>query len=292
MGGVTMMAKFKTFILLALLGALFILIGEQIGGREGMTIALIFSFVMSFFSYWFSDKIVLAMYGAKEVSEAEAPELHRMVEELARNAGIPKPRIYIINSPTPNAFATGRDPSHAAVAVTTGILRILTPRELRGVLAHELSHVRNRDTLVMTVAATIASAITYLSRMALWFGGLGDRRRRVGGAYGLISLLIAVILAPIAAMLIQMAISRNREYLADETGAKISGDPLALANALRKLAEGVRRYPMRDANPATSHLFIVNPLSGGTLASLFSTHPPIEERIRRLEEMARQMGIV
>ncbi len=286
------MSSLKTYLLLGLLGIFFVLLGEQIGGRDGMTIALIFSFIMSFGSYWFSDKIVLSMYHARELSETDAPELHRIVAELAQNAGIPKPRIYIVDTPTPNAFATGRDPQHAAVVVTSGILHLLNTRELRGVLSHELSHIKHRDTLIMAVAATIASAITYLSRLALWFGGLGGRRRRGGTAIDGIVYLLAVILAPIAAMLIQLAISRNREYMADETGARISGDPLALANALQKLAYGVAAYPMRDANPATAHLFIVNPLNGGGLASLFSTHPPIEKRIERLKKLAYEMGMV
>jgi len=286
------MSKLKTYILLTLLTILFIWLGDLLGGRSGMLIALIFAGVMNFASYWWSDKIVLAMYRAKEVSPREAPRLHAIVEELAHAAGIPKPRVYIIPTDHPNAFATGRGPGHAAVAVTTGILKLLDERELRGVLSHELSHIKNRDILIMSVTATIAGAITYLAYMARWaafLGGFGDDDDRGGNI--LVALLIS-ILAPIAAMIIQLAISRSREYLADATGAKISRDPLALASALKKLAYGASRIPLQSANPATAHLFIVNPFKGGGLAALFSTHPPIEDRIRRLEEMARRMGVV
>ncbi len=288
-----MAMRLKTFFLLGLLSVLFILLGEQIAGRSGMIIGLAVALVTNFVSYWFSDKIVLSMYRARPIPETEAPELHRMVAELAQNAGIPKPRLYIVPIATPNAFATGRDPEHAAVVVTEGILNLLTPRELRGVLAHEISHIKHRDTLIMTVAATIASAITFLSRMALWFGGMGSDDRRDRGAANGIILLLALILAPIAAMLIQMAISRSREFFADETGAKISRDPLALANALAKLEQGVARYPLKNGNPATAHLFIVNPLKGGDIfKSLFATHPPTEERIKRLQKLAMEMGMI
>ncbi len=286
------MSKLKTYVLLALLTVLLIWIGGLVGGKSGMTIALIMAGVMNFVSYWWSDKIVLAMYRAKEVSPEELPELHSIVEELSRSAGIPKPRVYIIPTDHPNAFATGRGPGHAAVAVTRGILNLLTARELRGVLAHEISHIKNRDVLIMTVAATIAGAITYLAYMARWaaifgsFGGDDDDR----GSNMIVALLISII-APIAAMIIQLAISRSREYLADATGAKISRDPIALASALKKLAYGTQKLPL-EANPATAHLFIVKPFRGGGIASLFSTHPPIEDRIRRLEEMARRMGVI
>lgn len=281
----------KTMVLMVTLTLMLVGFGAILGGRSGMTIALIMAFAMNFFTYWFSDKIVLRMYGAQEVSEAEAPELHAMVRDLARQAGLPMPRIYIIDEEQPNAFATGRNPQHAAVAVTTGIMRILSPTELQGVLAHELAHIRNRDILVSTVAATIAGAISYLAQMAQWamiFGGRSGDDEEGGG--NPIAAIVMMIVGPIAAMLVQMAISRAREYGADETGARICGRPLALANALRKLQMAVQQIPM-EANPATSHLFIVNPLSGGGIVKLFSTHPPIEERIARLEAMARQRGM-
>jgi heat shock protein HtpX len=270
---------------MALLTVLLVLAGGAIGGRNGMTFALVMAGVMNFFSYWFSDKIVLAMYGAREVTEADAPQLYGMVRELAVRAALPMPRVYLMESETPNAFATGRNPEHAAVAATTGILRILTREELMGVMAHELTHVRNRDILIGSIAATIAGAITYLAQMAQWaaiFGGGRDRDEEGGGAFGMI---VMAIVAPLAAMLIQMAISRSREYAADKGGAEISGNPLYLANALRKLEMANHQIPMQ-ANAATAHMFIVNPLTGGGLKSLFSTHPPIEERVRRLETMA------
>jgi len=282
-----MINRIKTYFLLGVLSVIFIIIGSFFG-KSGMIIALIFAFVLNWFSYFFSDKLVLAMYRAREITENSYPSLHRMVEELSMNAGIPKPKIYIIPSQTPNAFATGRDPNHASVAVTEGILDLLNENELKGVLAHEISHVKHRDILIATVAATIASAITFIANMLRWaafFGGIGGDDDREGNILGLIGMLLFAILAPIAAMVIQLAISRSREYLADEGGAKLCGNPLYLANALRKLAEGVRNSPMRSANPATSHLFIVNPFSGKNIINLFSTHPPIEERIRRLEKM-------
>ncbi|MBI1921353.1 MAG: zinc metalloprotease HtpX [Geobacter sp.] len=278
------MNTLRTTFLLALMTVLLVLAGQAIGGRSGMTFALIMAGVMNFVSYWFSDKIVLAMYGAKEVTEAEAPEFHGMVRQLAVQAGLPMPKVYIIDSPTPNAFATGRNPDHAAVAATSGIMRILTREELMGVMAHELTHVKNRDILVSSVAATIAGAITYLAHMAQWAAmfGAGRDRDEEGGGLGM---LFMAILAPIAAMLVQMAISRSREYGADKGGAEICGNPLHLANALRKLQTANQQIPMH-ANAATAHMFIVNPLTGGGLLSLFSTHPPMEERVRRLEEMA------
>jgi heat shock protein HtpX len=276
----------RTTVLLAALTALFLVIGGAIGGNQGLFIAFVFALLMNFASYWFSDKIVLSMYGAREVSLNEVPDLYRLVQRLAQRAGIPMPRVYIIPSDAPNAFATGRNPQHGAVAVTEGILRMLDTDELAGVLAHELGHIRNRDTLIMTVAATLAGAITMLAHMAQWGAifGFGRRDDEDSGGGGMLGLLAMAILAPIAATLIQLAISRSREYFADSTGAGIAGAPSGLARALEKLHYASQRLPM-DANPATAHLFIVNPLSGGSLVNLFSTHPPIEERIRRLRRM-------
>ncbi|MCL2760243.1 MAG: zinc metalloprotease HtpX [Desulfuromonadales bacterium] len=283
------MNTLRTTLLLGLLTVLLVIAGGAIGSRTsmgahgGMTFALIISIVMNMGSYWFSDKIVLAMYKAREVTEEQYPELYSIVKELAQNGGIPMPRVYIVESDTPNAFATGRNPQHAAVAATTGILRILSRDELKGVMAHELSHVRHRDILISSIAATVAGAITYLAFIARWaaiFGGRGSRDNN-GGAIGLIAM---AILAPIAAMMVQMAISRSREYEADKGGAKLSGNPLYLANALKKLDMANKQIPM-DANPSTAHMFIVNPLTAKGMASLFSTHPPTEERIKRLEEM-------
>jgi heat shock protein HtpX len=276
----------RTTILLAALTALFLVIGAALGGNQGLFIAFVFALLMNFASYWFSDKIVLSMYGAREVSPNEAPDLHRLVQRLAQRAGIPMPRVYIIPSDAPNAFATGRNPQHGALAVTEGILRMLDTDELAGVLAHELGHIRNRDTLIMTVAATLAGAITMLAHMAQWGAifGFGRRDSEDSGGGGMLGLLFMAILAPIAATLIQLAISRSREYFADSTGAAIAGAPSGLARALEKLHYASQRLPM-EANPATAHLFIVNPLTGGSLVNLFSTHPPIEERIRRLRRM-------
>lgn len=276
----------KTGALLGLLTGLLILIGGYFGGSQGMSIAFVMAFLMNFGAYWFSDRIVLAMYSAQPVSEAEAPELHRIVQGLTMRAHMPMPRIYIIPTEAPNAFATGRDPEHAAVAATEGILRILNEEELEGVLSHELAHVRNRDTLISTIAATLAGVIVMLARIAMWmpvFGGGGrDDEDRGGGAMGF---LFLAILAPIAATLIQLAISRSREFQADETGARLTHKPYALASALQKLEIGANRLPMEDANPATSHLFIVNPIRGNALFKLFSTHPPMEERIARLRAL-------
>jgi heat shock protein HtpX len=276
----------RTTVLLAALTALFLVIGGAIGGNQGLFIAFVFALLMNFASYWFSDKIVLSMYGAREVSLNEAPDLYRLVQRLAQRADIPMPRVYIIPSEAPNAFATGRNPQHGAVAVTEGILRTLDTDELAGVLAHELGHIRNRDTLIMTVAATLAGAITMLAHMAQWGAifGFGRRDEEDSGGGGMLSLLFMAILAPIAATLIQLAISRSREYFADSTGAAVAGSPSGLARALEKLHYASQRLPM-EANPATAHLFIVNPLTGGSLANLFSTHPPIEERIRRLRRI-------
>ena len=285
----------RTTILLALLTALVVWIGQMVGGPQGAVMALIFAGVMNFFSYWFSDKIVLKMYGAQEVSAADDPELYGIVRDLATRGGLPMPKVYIIPEDTPNAFATGRNPEHAAVAVTAGIRRILNKRELAGVLAHELTHVTNRDILVSSIAATLAGAITYLAHMAQWgmmFAGSRSRDDEGGGS-NIFGLLFMMIVAPIAAMLIQMAVSRSREYMADTGGAKISGDPLALASALRKLHMGAQNIPLQvsDATASsTAHMFIVNPLSGAGLANLFSTHPAMEERIARLEAMAKDMS--
>jgi heat shock protein HtpX len=279
------MNTLKTTFLLTLMTVLLVFAGGAIGGQGGMLLALILAGVMNFVSYWFSDKIVLAMYGAKEVTEADSPEFFGLVRQLADRAGLPMPRVYIIPSDTPNAFATGRNPEHAAVAATDGILRILSREELMGVMAHELSHVKHRDILISTIAATVAGAITYLAHMAQWaaiFGGGRDRDGEGGGVFGMLAM---AIVAPLAALLIQMAISRSREYEADKGGAEVSGNPLYLAGALRKLEMANRQLPMQEATPASAHMFIVNPLTGGGLMSLFSTHPPMEERVRRLESM-------
>ena len=275
----------KTTFFLAILAVLFVSVGQLLGGRNGATMALIMAGVMNVVAYWFSDKIVLAMYRAKEVKEGEAPELHSIVRELVMRAQLPMPKVYMMDNPAPNAFATGRNPEHAAVAVTTGIMGLLSREELTGVIGHELSHIKNRDILISTIAATIAGAISYLAHIAQWgmmFGGRRDGEDR--NPLGSVLTIVMMILAPIAAMLIQMAISRSREYKADEGGAAICKNPLALADALKKLQTGVRRIPM-EANPSTAHMFIVSPLTGGGLLSLFSTHPPIEERIARLEAM-------
>ncbi len=278
------MNTLKTTFLMALLTVLVVTVGGALGGEGGMMMAFVFSLVMNGVSYWFSDKIVLRMYGAKEIGPEEAPKLHRVVQDLTQRAQMPMPKLYLIPQEAPNAFATGRDERHAAVAVTDGILRILDEAELRGVLAHELSHIKNRDILVGTIAAAMAGAISMLANMAHWgmiFGGRGSNDRE--GGHPIVALAM-IIIAPLAALLVQMAISRSREFGADATGAAISGDPLSLANALKKLQLGAERIPM-EANPATAHMFIVNPLTGGGFMTLFSTHPPMEERIRRLEKM-------
>lgn len=276
----------RTTLLLAVLTALIVFIGRLFGGSQGMVIAFVLAVIMNIGSYWFSDKIVLAMYRAQPVDEQQAPELYRIVRELASQANLPMPRVYIIPQDTPNAFATGRNPQHAVVAVTEGIMRLLTLDEIRGVLAHELGHVKNRDILISSIAATLAGVVMILANMARWaaiFGGVRSDENEGGG--GIVGLLVTAILAPIAAMLIQMAISRSREYLADETGARLSHSPESLASALQKLSTASQRLPMRNARPETAHMFIVNPLSGKSLANLFSTHPPIEERIQRLRAM-------
>lgn len=271
----------KTLVLMVTLTLMLIFIGGLLGGKTGMTIALILAFGMNFISYWFSDRIVLRMYGARQVGEMEAPELYAMVRRLAQRAQLPMPKVYIMDQAQPNAFATGRNPEHGAVAVTSGIMGILSRDELEGVLAHELAHIRNRDMLVGTVAATIAGAISYLAQMAQWamiFGGRSSDEDRGGSP---VAAIVMMIVGPIAAMMVQMAISRSREYGADAGGAEIAGTPMHLAGALRKLQMASQKIPMH-ANPATSHMFIVNPLSGSGLVKLFSTHPPMEDRIARL----------
>jgi heat shock protein HtpX len=279
---------FKTFILLAGLTALLMAIGNAIGGRNGLMLALVVAGIMNFVGYWFSDKIALSMSGAQPVSESEAPDLYRVVRELCRRAELPMPRLYVIPSSTPNAFATGRDPEHSAVAVTSGIVNILGRDELEGVISHELAHIKNRDILISSVAAVIAGAISQLAYMAQWamiFGGMSRDRDEDSGSGGVLGGLAMMIVGPIAAMLIQMAISRSREYQADATGAQICGRPLSLANALLKLETANHRLPM-DVNPAQAQMYIVNPLTAGGLAHLFSTHPPMAERVKRLQEMS------
>ena len=274
--------QIRTTVLMALLTGLILLIGQWIGGRQGMMIALLVAAGMNFFSYWFSDKIVLRMYSAQEVSPEDGPELFGMVQELCRRANLPMPKVYVIPQDAPNAFATGRNPEHAAVAVTEGLLKRMSREEAMGVLAHELAHVKNRDILIGSIAATMAGAIMMLADMARWsaiFGGHRDREE--GGGGGGLGLILMSIIAPLAAMLIQMAISRSREYLADATGAGFAGTPEGLARALEKLGAYSKQLPM-NASPSTAHMFIVNPLSGRSLMSLFSTHPPLEERIARL----------
>jgi heat shock protein HtpX len=278
------MNTLKTMTLMVGLTLLLVWAGAAFGGKSGMTIALIFATMMNVFTYWFSDKIVLKMYGAHEVTKNEAPELYSMLRRLTQKAGLPMPKLYIINQPQPNAFATGRNPKHAAVAVTTGIMKTLSVEELEGVIGHELAHIKHRDILISTIAATIAGAISYLAYMAQWAMIFGGRDDDEGG--NPFAAIVMMIVAPIAAMIIQMAISRSREYAADSGGAKIAGNPRYLANALKKLHMASQRIPLK-AQPATAHMFIVNPLSGGSVARLFSTHPPIEERIARLEEMGR-----
>ena len=277
------MNTMRTFVLLAALTALLVFIGGAIGGRGGMLLAFGIAMVMNFGSYWFSDKIVLRMYNAQEASSSS--ELYGIVRTLATRANLPMPKVYIIPEAQPNAFATGRNPEHAAVAATEGIMRLLSREELTGVIGHELAHIKNRDILIGTIAATIAGAISMIANMAQWsmiFGG--GRSDDEEGNGGLIGGLVMIIVAPIAAMLIQMAVSRSREYIADADGARIAGNPRYLSNALRRLHAGAQQLPM-DANPATAHMFIVSPLTGGGLMNLFSTHPPMEERITRLESL-------
>jgi len=278
----------KTVGLMVFLTVLLIFVGGAIGGRNGMVFAFVFATLMNFGAYWFSDKIVLRMYRAQPVSDVQAPELHAIVRNLVQKAGMPMPKVYIIPSATPNAFATGRNQEHAVVAVTEGIMKILNRDELAGVIAHELAHIRHRDMLTGTIVATIAGAISMLAQMAQWAMIFGGGRRDSDDDGSPIAALVMMIVAPIAAMLVQMAISRTREYEADKGGARLIGSPYGLANALLKLERGAQVVPM-DANPATAHMFIVNPLSGKGLIKLFSTHPPIEERVKRLKEMAGRM---
>ena len=279
----------KTTLLLGVLTAVMVLLGQFIGGSRGAITFFIIAAIMNFLSYWFSDKIVLMMYRAKRVEESESPRFYAIVKELAEQANLPMPKVYIVENPTPNAFATGRNPAHASVAATTGILNLLGEEELKGVMAHELSHVKNRDILISSIAATIAGAISMIANVVQWgamFGGVSRDDDDNGG--NMIGGIVMAIVAPIAAMIIQMAISRSREYAADYAGAKLCGKPLALASALGRLEQSVRALPMQGGNPSTAHLFIVNPFRGG-IAGLFSTHPPMEERIKRLEQLSREM---
>jgi len=283
------MNLFRTAILMAFLTGLFIAIGYLIGGQSGMVLAFLFAAGTNLFAYWNSDKLVLRMYNAQEVDESSAPELVHLVRRLAENAGLPMPKVYIAQNPQPNAFATGRNPEHAAVCVTTGLLDRLSEEELAGVLAHELSHVKNRDTLIMTITATIAGAISMLANFAFMFGATRDRRSNPLGPIGAI---VIMIVAPLAAMLVQMAISRTREFEADRSGALISGRPLWLASALQRISSDVRQVDNVEAetHPATAHMFIINPLHGRSFGSMFATHPSTEERVARLEQMAAEMG--
>lgn len=288
------MNTLKTTVLLAALTGLLITVGAFFGGTKGMTFMFVISILMNFASYWFSDKIVLNMYGAQAVTPQDAPDLIRMVSSLAQKAKLPMPKVYIINTEVPNAFATGRDPEHAAVAVTTGIMRALNYEELEGVVAHELSHIKNRDTLISTVVASIAGVITMIANIAQWSAifGLGRSDDEEGGGIGgIIEFVFLVVLAPLAATLIQLGVSRSREYLADQTGGSMSGNPLALASALKKIEYFAQHRVMAEATPATSHLFIVNPLTGagGMLVNLFSTHPSTADRVAKLEEQAKKI---
>ena len=282
------MNYFRTAMLLAGLTALFMGVGYLIGGQTGAMIALVIAAGMNLFSYWNSDRMVLSMHGAQEVDARTAPDLYRLVQDLAGRAQLPMPRVYLMDNPQPNAFATGRDPDHAAVAVTTGLMNALTREEVAGVVAHELAHIKNRDTLIMTITATIAGAISMLAQFGMFFTGNRDNNNGMG----IIGTLAMVILAPIAAMLVQMAISRTREYAADRMGAEIVGEPRYLASALARMENAAHQIPNEAAerNPATAHLFIINPLSGGRMDNLFSTHPATENRIAALEQLAAQMG--
>lgn len=281
-----MTSQLKTLMLMAALSAVLIFMGGALGGQQGILFALVFALIMNVGSYWYSDKIVLSMYRAQELAPEDAPVVHQIVEELARNAGVPKPRLYIVPQDAPNAFATGRDPEHGVIAVTQGIMRLLPPEQLRGVLAHEMAHIANRDILVQTVAGVIASAITAIANMLQWAMIFGGSRDEEGNSTNPLAAIALMILGPIAASLIQMAISRRREYMADAAGASYCKDPMALAYALNNLDAYSRNIPMQ-ANPATENMFIVNPLTGGSVQRLFSTHPPMEERIANLQEMAR-----
>ena len=287
------MSQAKTVLLLGLLSALFLGIGYIFGGVIGLIVAFGFALLMNLWTYWFSDKLALTMARAHEVAPEQEPRLHSMVEEVAGMAGLPKPRVYIVENDAPNAFATGRNPKHSVVAVTTGIMRILNEDELKAVLAHELGHIKNRDILVSAIVATIASAVMFIAFMARWslfFGGFGRSRNQTANLIGLVAMILIAILAPIGAMVIRMAISRQREYGADEAGARISGRPLALASALRKLQMGAQMRPMQ-VSESTAHMYTVSPLRSDFMGNLFSTHPPVEERIARLERMAERMGV-
>ena len=280
-----MSSQFRTGVLLAALTAIIVLFGRMLGGQTGMVFAFFLAIIMNVGSYWYSDSIVLSMYKARDLAPSDAPMLHSIVEDLARNAGLPKPRVVLVPEDSPNAFATGRDPAHAVVAVTQGLLQALNPDEIRGVLAHEMGHIKNRDILIQSVAATLGGAIMIVANIVKWstlfgFGGSDDD----DGGSPLFAFALALV-APIAATLIQMAISRSREYLADETGARLAGNPNHLADALEKLDAYSKRMPMRQGNPATAHMFIVNPFSGTSMAQLFSTHPPMAERVSRLRRM-------
>ena len=279
------MNSFKTFLLLLAITCLFLVCGELIAGRQGMILAFILSVITNFFSYFFSDKVVLSMYKAKELPRNLNTDIYKVVDTLAVNANIPTPKVYYINSSMPNAFATGRNPKHSVVAITDGLFKLLSDEEIKGVISHEMSHIKNRDIAISCFAATVAGALMTLARVSFWLGG---RRNRSNS--NLIAMILMMVLAPIAATFIQMAISRSREYLADETGAKISKDPMSLANALRKLSMGNAKMNNSAVNPATAHMFIVTPFSSKNLGNLFSTHPPIEERIKRLEQMAENLN--
>ena len=279
------MNRLKTFLLMALLTAVFLLVGDLVGGREGLIFAFILAVATNFFSYWFSDRVAISMTRSQPLSENDAPEVYRALRELTHNAGMPMPRLYLMPTVQPNAFATGRNPQHAAIAVTAGLLKMLEYEELKGVLAHELAHIRNRDILVGTIAATLAGALMFVARFGMWGGFGGGGRRNQGGAALLIIRLVALLLAPIAALLIQMSVSRTREYGADAAGAGFSGNPLGLASALAKMEQQARHRPLHGLNQAAAHMFIVNPFSARGLTALFSTHPPTEERIARLRSM-------
>lgn len=288
------MNQLKTVFLLTALTGLLLVIGNLFGGKQGMTIMLLISLAMNFGSYWFSDKLVLTLYGAREVTHQEAPELYRIVVNLAKKANMPMPKVYIMDTDAPNAFATGRDPEHAAVAATTGILRALTYEELEGVMAHELAHVQNRDTLISTIVASLAGLITWIASMARWgamFGGLGRSDDEDGGIPAIVEFVLLVIVAPLAAMLIQFGISRTREFMADENGGTLTGNPMALARALEKIEYYAQHGAMPEATPATAHMFIVNPFKNlSWLTSLFSTHPATTQRVARLQELAKRIG--
>lgn len=283
----------KTVLLLGLLAALFLGLGYLFGGVTGLIVAFGFALLMNLGTYWFSDKLALRMAGAHQVTPEQEPRLHRMVEDVAGMAGLPKPKVYVVQNDAPNAFATGRNPKHSAVAVTTGIMRILNEDELKGVLAHEMGHIKNRDILISAIVATVASAIMFIAFMARWslfFGGFGRSRSQYGALLGVAAMIAIAILAPIGAMIIRSAISRHREYGADEAGARISGQPLALASALRKLQMGAKMRPTK-VNESTAHMYTVSPLRSDLMGNLFSTHPPVEQRIARLERMAERMGV-